>query len=297
MTTTLTKRRAFRGGPVSWYGGKANFLGRLRPLVPHARIYCEPFGGAASLLFGREPDPVEVYNDIDGRLVNLFRALQDPRRFRRLRRRLRQTLYSREEFVTALEALDSDDPDTAAWAFFVAQNQAVAAMPRSQGNWARAFVSKRGMGQKPSAWITKVGRLNDYRARVMRVHIDHRPGVEVLRYWDRPDTVFYVDPPYVHSTRRLKGRGNSHKYLFEMTDLAHAELVDALLALEGAAVVSGYDHPLYCPLVKAGWERQEFGTFAMATRLGRNSTVRPPRTEVVWRNHHAVELSAINKEV
>jgi len=295
MTTAAAKRRALRGGPVSWYGGKANFLGRLRPLVPHARIYCEPFGGAASLLFGREPDPVEVYNDIDGRLVNLFRAMQDPRRFRRLRRRLRQTLYSREEFVTALEALDSPDPDTAAWALFVAQNQAIAAMPRSQGNWARSFVSKRGMGQKPSAWITKVERLDDYRARVMRVHVDHRPGVEVLRYWDRPDAVFYVDPPYVHSTRKLKRRGNSHKYRHEMTDEAHTELVECLLALEGAAVVSGYDHEIYLQLDDAGWTRHEFGTFAFGVRLGRNSPIRPPRTEIVWRNPSAVDLS--KKEV
>lgn len=293
MTTTAAKRRALRGGPVSWYGGKANFLGRLRPLVPHGDIYVEPYGGGGALLFARDPDPVEVYNDIDGRLVNLFRAIQDPRRFRRLRRRLRWTLYSRAEFVLALDILaDIDaDPDDKAWALFVAQNQAVAAMPRSQGNWARSFVTKRSMGQKPSSWRSKIARLEQYRDRLTRVHLDCRPGVEVIRYWDRPGTVFYVDPPYVHSTRKLKRRGNSHKYLFEMTNLEHAELVDCLLAVKGAVVVSGYAHALYHPLDEADWERTEFSTFAFGVRLGRNSKVRPPRTEVVWRNPRAVEIS------
>ena len=60
-----------------YIGGKYNLLKALLPLVPRHHIYVEVFGGAANLLFNKPPSPVEVYNDIDGELVNLFLVVRD----------------------------------------------------------------------------------------------------------------------------------------------------------------------------------------------------------------------------
>lgn len=73
-------------------------LGRLLPLIPPHHTYVEVFGGGAALLFNKEPSPVEVYNDIDGNLVNFFRVLRDPEKFQRFYQLLQLTPYSREEF-------------------------------------------------------------------------------------------------------------------------------------------------------------------------------------------------------
>lgn len=112
-------------GLVRWYGGKGRMLAKIIPLIPYSHIYCEPFGGAGSILVNLKPRPVEVYNDLNGNLVNLARVLQDPETCRELEYRLERTLYSREEFREALRTLKDSLCSNVelAWAFFVAQNQ------------------------------------------------------------------------------------------------------------------------------------------------------------------------------
>lgn len=70
----------------------------LLNFVPPHYIYVEPFGGAAWLLFAKPPSPVEVYNDIDSGLVNFYRVLRDPEKFKEFYRLVSLTPYSREEF-------------------------------------------------------------------------------------------------------------------------------------------------------------------------------------------------------
>lgn len=62
-----------------WYGGKFSHLDWLLPLLPKCHHYCEPFAGSAAVLLNREPSPVETYNDLDGEVVNFFRALRGAR--------------------------------------------------------------------------------------------------------------------------------------------------------------------------------------------------------------------------
>ena len=69
--------------PICWLGGKGLLVKKLLPLVPEHRIYVEVFGGGASLLLAKDPavSEVEVYNDLDSRLVNLFEVLREPEGF------------------------------------------------------------------------------------------------------------------------------------------------------------------------------------------------------------------------
>ena len=70
----LTRKKLIAFG---WYGGKFSHLSWLLPLLPYTHQYCEPFAGSAAILLNRHPSPVETYNDLDGEVVNFFRALRD----------------------------------------------------------------------------------------------------------------------------------------------------------------------------------------------------------------------------
>ena len=269
---------------------------RLLPLLPPAKVYVEAYGGAASLMVRRPPAPVEVYNDLNGDLVNLFRALQSPRRFRVLKRRLLFTPYSRQEFAEALRVLaEEKDPNERAWAFFTAQNQGFSGTAKTVGNWSRVFVSCRGMAKSASRWLGRLGYLDAWHRRFMRVQIDQRDALDVLRYWDSPETLFYLDPPYMAQSR---AEGKTNVYAHEADDAHHAALLDLLPSLQGAVVLSGYDAPIYRQLDDAGWERLEFQTACHAAGKTRYSGLQGagsalalvPRTEVVWRNQHCLEM-------
>lgn len=288
-------------GPVCWVGGKGKMTSKLLKLVPDTKIYVEPYGGAASLLFAREPSPVEVYNDIDNRLVGLMRVLQDPEQFEKFATRVEGTLYSQEEFREALRILHGNgqfSEEDRAWALFVAQNQGFSGwIPKYEGNWGRSFVSSRGMASSVSAWLRRLDRLAAWHDRISRVQIDSRDALVVIKYWDSDETTQYLDPPYVLETRLYQDEGG-HSYKEEPGIEYHSQLVELILQSKGAIVLSCYDHEVYKPLVDAGWQRTSFDVSCSAAGRKRGSKLRgtgaakehAARVEVVYQNPKAVQL-------
>ncbi|GIV86602.1 MAG: DNA methyltransferase [Chloroflexus sp.] len=275
---------------VQWFGGKGLRWRWILENLPSGRVYVEPFGGAASLLLNKPPHPVEVYNDLNGDLVNLFRAVQDEARFEKLKWRLEWTLYSYDEFRRARRILaESQDPDERAWAFYVACTQGFSGQSRHDGNWSRAFVSTVGMAENTSRWINGIAKLPLIRKRLMRVQIDNRDGLEVIRYWDSAETIFYIDPPYPHGTRT-----DDDDYACEMSDEQHAALIDLLLSVRGNYALSTYPNPLYERLLQDQSVRKvERNTVAHAAGRTRISGIRGtgramakvPRIEVLYVRH------------
>lgn len=277
---------------LKWPGGKGNLLGDLLPLIPYDEVFVDVFGGGGSVLLNRHSSPTEVYNDLDGNLVNLFRVMQHPQHCVELERRLRSTLYSKAEFVKAIaiirgDAAPSDDIERA-WAMFVNMNQSVVGrVIRTQGNWARAAISVSGESAVIAGWKSIIRRMPQIYDRLSKVMVEDRDALECVQYWDGPDTVLYVDPPYVHDTRV-----ESTYYAHEMTDEQHELLIAALIAAQGQVVVSGYDHPIYNRLDEKGWHRVQIKTVTHMTasqRSGgegwdRKSKPRGERTEVIWLN-------------
>jgi len=275
--------------PVRWYGGKGHMARKLVPLIPPGRVYCEPYCGAASLFWHLRPRPVEVLNDLHSEIVNLFRTLQDPALFDELAHRLAWTPYSLAEFrkALAMEYAEELSAVDRAWAFFVRQNQGFSGIAETEGNWGRDFGSGCGMAKTTSDWRSRLATLGWWHERLTRVQLDCRDALEVIRYWDSPETVYYVDPPYAADTR-AKGKHNVYRH--EADDEHHRALVALLLGIQGNAVVSGYASPLYASLDAAGWTRHEFQTACCAAGRCRGSKIRGddaarehvPRTEVVW---------------
>src|SRR5438477_1022407 len=98
----LEKKKVDKLIAFGWYGGKFSHLDWLLPLLPPAQHYCEPFGGSAAVLINRKPSPVETYNDLDGEIVNFFRALRDKRDD--LIAAIGLTPFSKAEFEIAIKA-------------------------------------------------------------------------------------------------------------------------------------------------------------------------------------------------
>lgn len=219
--------------------------------LPAHRIYVEPYAGGASVLLRKPKSPVEVYNDLDGQIVNVFRVLRDPARARELLRQLRLTPYSRTEYDESW--IVADDPIEQARRTLVRSamgHGTTAATAAYRTGW-RNYHGDQRHATPAADWDSLPAALETAIARLREVLIENRPALAVIAEYDAPDAVFYVDPPYVASTRHE--RYATLAYRHEMTEDEHAELARALCAIKGIAIVSGYHSALYDELY-AGWE-------------------------------------------
>lgn len=275
VTGTISRPRPRRRRIVfGWYGGKFSHLDWLLPLLPSAHHYCEPFSGSAAVLLNKEPSPVETYNDIDGEVVNFFRALRDD--FEALQRVISLTPFSREEFYRAIASNPRDATDLErARRFYIRARQTRTGLAQTAtlGRWANCKnTSRAGMSGVVSRWLGGVDALSDIAARLVRVQIENRPALEVIRLYDGPGTLFYCDPPYLHDTR-----GDSKAYGFEMIEQEHVALAEALRACDGKVAISGYRNKLMDRLYK-GWKRFD------ATPKQAHS-IKKLRQECLWMNY------------
>lgn len=128
-------------------------------------------------------------------------------------------------------------------------------------------------------WASYPGAISAAGARFAGVLIENRPAIDVLQQHDGPDTLHFVDPPYVHSTRVLRSQGG---YRHELSDDDHDDLLEALVQLEGMVVLSGYETEAYTAALE-GWQVHRTSARISA---GRGTAL---RTECVWLNPACVE--------
>lgn len=264
------KRRIVFG----WYGGKFNHLEWLLPLLPKCHHYCEPFAGSAAVLINRAFSSVETYNDIDGDVVNFFRVLRD--RTDELMKAIALTPFSREEFHKAIYDNTPDITDVErARRFYVRARQARTGLAQTAtlGRWANCKnTSRAGMSGVVSRWLGGVDALQEIAERLLRVQIENRPAMDVIRLYDDPGTLFYCDPPYLHATR-----GDARAYGFEMDEAQHRELAAVLDGCRGKVAISGYRCSLMDDLYK-GWRCYE-------APVKRCHSVKQTRQEALWMNY------------
>ena len=271
-----TSKRRKRLIAFGWYGGKFSHLDFILPNIPlDGRHFCDVFGGSAAVLINMPPAPVETYNDLDSEVVNFFAILRD--RGPDLIRAIGLTPFSREELARACEYEQDVSDLERARRFFVRarQTRTGLAQTSSQGRWAHCVLTSRaGMAGAVSRWLGSVDGLAEITQRLQRVQIENVPALEVILRYDSKDTVFYLDPPYVHSSR-----GDNAAYGYEMSDQDHVELAEVLSSVRGRVVLSGYRTELYDQLYD-GWRRVD------APERNANS-VQKPRQESLWLNFSA----------
>lgn len=261
---------------VRYHGGKWKLAEWIISHFPSHRIYVEPFGGGGSVLLRKPRSYGEIYNDLDGEIVNVFRMARD--RGEELRRAIELTPFSRVDFLESYKS--SPDPLEQARRTILRSFQgfgSAAACGEVSGFRANSNRSGTTPAQDwrnyPEALVALIERLQG-------VVIEQRNAAQVMLQHDAPDVVHYVDPPYVHSTRSGKVRGTVTRksYKHEMTDDHHIELAEVLHGLRGAVVLSGYRCKLYDQLYSS-WRRVERHAKADGAKA---------RIEVLWLSHSCV---------
>lgn len=253
----LPRRNGRKRIVFGWYGGKFSHLDWLLPLLPRAHHYCEPYAGSGAVLLNREPSPVETYNDVDGEVVNFFKVLRDQPE--ELARAIALTPFSREEYHRAIMGVSTSIPKSKralerARRFYIRarQTRTGLAQTASLGRWANCRdTSRAGMSGVVSRWLGGVEALPEIGERLIRVQIENRPATDVIRLYDGPGTLFYCDPPYLHTTR-----GDSKAYGFEMDEQEHIDLASVLHRCKGKVALSGYRNSLMDKLYR-DWRRYD----------------------------------------
>lgn len=264
---------------LRYHGGKWKLADWIISHFPKHRVYVEPFGGAGSVLMQKDRSYAEVYNDLDGELVNMFAVARD--RGFELARVLELTPFSRDEYRLSFAV--SEDP------LEQARRTAIRSM---MGFGSNALCRNIQSGFRSNSNRSGTTPAHDWRNypealvaiidRLRGVVIENRDATEVMERHDGPTTLHYCDPPYVHETRSAKVHGH-HGYSYEMTDGQHASLCAFLLGLEGAVIVSGYANDVYEENFH-DWRRIERPALADGAR---------DRTEVLWLNDTAVECGQL----
>lgn len=280
-TTRLQPESRYAGGQsggvirpaLRWHGGKWLLAPWIIENLPAHRVYVEPFGGAASVLLRKPRSYAEIYNDLDSDVVNFFRVLRSDRATE-LVEALRLTPFARDEFTDAYD--HSPDPVEEARRLVIRSFMGFGSdgFNRDRPTGFRANSNRSGTTPAHD-WINYPDALERIIARFSGVCVENRPAIEVMQQHDGPETLHYVDPPYMHETRE-----SEHRYRHEMDAAAHGEMLEAIRDLKGVVVLSGYPSPLYESALR-NWKRIERSALADGAR---------PRTEVLWINRAKPDL-------
>ena len=271
---------------LRWHGGKWLLAPWIISFFPRHRVYVEPFGGAASVLLRKPRAHAEVYNDLDATVVNVFRVLRDPAKAAELARRLELTPYARAEFDLSYEP-PADDIDAAhktiVRSFMGFGSDSIT---RTCRTGFRAALTGGADAFPSREWGTFHQLISVFTERLRGVLIEQRPAVDLFDRTDGPDTLYFLDPPYIISTRTsmANGRAAVHGYTHEMTDADHEQLLARIREIDGMVVLSGYHHDTYDRAL-FDWCRFERQALADGAR---------PRTEVLWVNPRC--MAALERE-
>lgn len=253
---------------LRYHGGKWKLAPWIIGHFPAHRVYVEPFGGAASVLLRKPRSYAEIYNDIDGEIVGLFRVLQNRETAAELAMKLTVTPYARAEFEIAYQHTDC--------AIESARRLIIRSFMGFGSTGTRADLktgfranSNRSGTTPAQDWANYPAELRLIVDRLRGVVLENRPAIEVMAAHDSPETLHYVDPPYVAATRKSKGA-----YRHEINDQDHLELIEFLRTLKGTVVLSGYDSDIY-KLALEGWRTFSVSAHADGAR---------PRREFIWIN-------------
>ncbi len=235
---------------MRYYGGKCHLSPWIVSFFKPHRTYVEPFCGAASVLFKKERSYAEVLNDKSMEIVNLFQVLRDEKKSSRLIEMLMLTPYALDEYKLAYEI--TDDPVERARRLICRSMMGFFADSCNISNPVPGFRADawRKGGIPAHYFVRYPEKLQFFIERIHGVIIHNMDAFDCIRKYDRPDTLFYLDPPYVQHSRT---HPENHKYFFELSENEHRQLVDLCLALKGQVIISFYAHEIYDRFRDAGW--------------------------------------------
>lgn len=237
--------------PVKYYGSKFLMKDQIMSRFPlNYNKYIEGFGGGASILLAKTRDVIEVYNDLGQNIYSLYSVIQDEERFKKLKHRMDLSLYSAQQRDISKELLKGKlSVDDRAYHYLIVNRLSF----NGVGGFSVNLSVRRSMSKSTSDYLSMIDRLPELHDRLSSVIIENRNIIDLIKRYDSEDSFFYLDPPYVHSTR-----SSSTNYEQEMTDDEHREMLELIQNSKGKFLISGYANDIYKMIEIDGWHRYDF---------------------------------------
>lgn len=273
--------------PFGYYGAKSRIAKHIIENIPPHNAWVEAFCGSAAVTLAKKPAPIEVINDVDDQIINLFEQLRNSNE--ELCRQIKLTPYSRAEFQKARLRETDITPLELARRFLVATMMtinATNAQTNKSGFSVSHSYSRQNREARVNRWRNLPERLERVVERFRSVRIENRDAKDILRmFQDRPATLVYLDPPY------FVKRG--HKYAIDANDRDfHEELLKICIKANCMILISGYRNELYDDMltVDRGWSKLSINAFTKGVN-GKTFT----RTEVLWKNKRCEKALRTNR--
>lgn len=250
---------------LKYPGAKNRIAPWICEYIPEHKVYLEPYVGSLAVFFEKTPVRIETLNDLDGNVVNYFKIIRE--RPEELATALDLTPYSRDEYYKACEFIPEDSDLERARKFAVRCWQGFGCSNLYRNGFRSSQQSNSPHTTKE--WRNLPERLIAASERLKNAQIENLPAIELINRYDTADVFMYVDPPYLHGTRK------NYLYRHEMKDSEHVELLKVLSRHPGKVLLSGYDNDLYNKMLP-GWQKVSKKTQAEAGTA---------RTETLWMNY------------
>lgn len=284
--------------PFGYFGSKNRLAIQLCQNLPPHNAWVEAFCGSAALTLAKPPAPIEVINDIDDQIVNLFQQLRnDPEELCRL---VALTPYARQELNLARNSKPTNNGLEKARRFLVESMMAVnGVFGKERGGFSYSLsYSRHNREARVNRWYNLPERLTDVVERLRGVRVEKRNALTLLKdFIDKPATLVYLDPPYfIKRTNGYNHDANDEQF--------HKELLQLANKAKCMIMISGYDNPLYSKMLshERGWSSKRI----QATTKDSSGRAHK-RIEVVWMNKHynkaleknriAIKLSPLERKL
>ena len=213
---------------ITRMGGKFYIRKWIISKFPPHHTYVEPFGGAAYVLLCKAPSKVEVYNDIDGNLVNLFEQART--HTDELIEYLESFPYSRKIHDTWLDewklGMKGNNDIERAARFFYISNSSV--------NGRFSTFSTSALKNNAKSFYGKLNNIRDFANRMRNVVIENLDFEKCIKAYDTENTLFYIDPPFY----------NTDYYFVNFSHEDHVRLYETIKDIKGKFILSYYPHSI-----------------------------------------------------
>ncbi len=234
----------------------------VKHFPPH-KVYCEPYFGSGGVFFTKQPSYIETINDINGDIVNLFRVCRE--RPEELAAAIEMTPFAREEYVNCYEI--TGDQVERARRTLVRHHQSFGTTNSNRNSWRNS--QKSTAPRCAAVWKQLPQIIKDVCGRLKDAQIENVDALTLIRRYDDPETLLYLDPPYLLDLRKR------NMYACEMTNDMHVELLELIIKSKSKVIISAYDNELYNDYLKE-WYSAEKATVAQAGKH---------RTEKIYMNY------------
>lgn len=280
MQADLAKsKKTYRkvNAPFGYFGSKNKIALQLCSELPPHNCWVEAFCGSAALTLAKPPAPIEVINDIDGEIINVFKQLRNNQD--EICRLIALTPYAKQEFEEARIANANNNELERARKFLVQAMFAInGVFGRERGGFSYSqSYSRNGRDARVNRWYNLPDRLAQVVERLRSVRVENRDAIELMEmFTNRPATLVYLDPPYLgERTQGYTNDANDEVYHLNMLKLADKA--------KCMVFISGYENKLYDEFLtkRKGWVHKTIDTVTKDSK-GQSHV----RSEVVWMNKH-----------